>query len=140
MQKPELQLSTMLNGREFNSHRAASLNGGSWGSAYNLRHDYSDKFRNVLKPTSGTHGDLHRTIPRNCHPERVIKLLHHIVFIAHNMPIFGCVGAVQGNCANLGQFGCYRSLGHEESRCVAPSSEVRTATHRVAMSIRDVGS
>jgi hypothetical protein len=36
-----------------------------------------------------------------CHPERVIKLLHHIVFIADNMPIFGCAGTVQAACANF---------------------------------------
>ena len=41
---------------------------------------------------------------KTCHPERVIKLLHHIVFIAHNMPIFCCVGTVQGNCANFREF------------------------------------
>src|SRR5580658_9105934 len=39
-----------------------------------------------------------------CHPERVIKLLYHIVFIAHNMPIFGCVGTVQASCVNFSQF------------------------------------
>jgi len=38
------------------------------------------------------------------HPERVIELLHHVVFIAHNMPIFGCVGTVQANCVNFSQF------------------------------------
>jgi hypothetical protein len=47
-------------------------------------------------------------------PERVIKLLHHIVFIAHNMPIFGSVGTVQANCANSSNSGCYRPLGHGE--------------------------
>src|SRR5208283_459189 len=40
----------------------------------------------------------------SCHPERVIELLHHVVFIAHNMPIFGCVGTVQANCVNFSQF------------------------------------
>jgi hypothetical protein len=44
----------------------------------------------------------------------VINFLYHIVFIAHNIPIFGCVGTVQVNCVNFSQFGCYRSLGHEE--------------------------
>jgi hypothetical protein len=39
-----------------------------------------------------------------CHPERVIKLPHTIVFIAYNMPIFGCVGTVQANCVNFSQF------------------------------------
>jgi pimeloyl-ACP methyl ester carboxylesterase len=38
------------------------------------------------------------------HPERVIELLHHVVFIAHNMPIFGCVGTVQANCVNFSEF------------------------------------
>jgi hypothetical protein len=69
-----------------------------------------------------------------CHPERVRKLLHHIVFIAHNTPIFGCVGTVQANCVNFSQFGCYRSLGHDEPECVAPSPEGESAP------IRDAGS
>lgn len=40
----------------------------------------------------------------NCHSERVIRVLHHVVFIAYNMPIFGCVGTVQANCVNFSQF------------------------------------
>jgi hypothetical protein len=39
-----------------------------------------------------------------CHPEWVIKLLHHIVFIADNMRLLGCVGIVQADCVNLSQF------------------------------------
>jgi hypothetical protein len=34
----------------------------------------------------------------------MIKLLHHIVFIADNIEVLGCAGSVQGNCANLNQF------------------------------------
>jgi len=35
----------------------------------------------------------------------VIKLLYHIVSIAHNTPIFGCVGTVQGNRVESQQIG-----------------------------------
>src|ERR1039458_8840529 len=39
--------------------------------AYNLTHDYPDKSGGVFKSTSSTHCDLHRPIPRICHPERI---------------------------------------------------------------------
>jgi hypothetical protein len=50
----------------------------------------------------------------NCHPERVRMILEITHSNEHIYIDFGCVGTVQDNCANLSQFGCYSSLGHEE--------------------------
>lgn len=47
---------------------------------------------------------------KTCHPERVIKLSYLIVLIVDNMAICGCVGTVQPNCVNFGQFRCYKSF------------------------------
>jgi hypothetical protein len=54
----------------------------------------------LAEPTklAGNRGCGAHIIP---HPERVIKILYPAVFIVDNMPVFGCVGTVQANCANF---------------------------------------
>jgi len=73
------------------------------------------------------------TPPGICHPERVIKLLYLIVFIADNLAFFDCVGTVQVNCANFSR--CSKSLGHEGTS----SANLRVRPRRWAFLASNLG-